>query len=67
MDIFWVHQKARGQNAGWYLFKKVQELAKARGVQRMLVGSKLHKDASWLFERLGYEPIETYYSTWLGD
>lgn len=67
MDIFWLHPKSRGQNAGWYLFKHVQRVAKERGVQRMLVGSKLHKDASWLFERLGYEPIETYYSTWLGD
>jgi hypothetical protein len=28
----------------------------------MFVGSKLHKDASWLFEKLGYTEVERYYS-----
>lgn len=67
MDIFYVHPDHRGGGAGMQLFKAVEAEAKRRGVQRMFVGSKLHKDASWLFHRLGYEPVETYYSTWLGD
>ena len=29
-------------------------------------GSKLHKDSSWLFEHLGFEKVEIYYSKWLG-
>lgn len=67
MDIFYVHPEHRGSAIGYSLFKSVEEEARNRGVQRMFVGSKLHKDASWLFKKLGYEPVETYYSTWLGD
>lgn len=67
MDIFYVHPDHRGDGAGVTLFKFVEKELKKRGVQRMFVGSKLHNDASWLFRKLGYEPVETYYSTWLGD
>jgi GNAT superfamily N-acetyltransferase len=67
LDIFWVRPEHRGKGAGVKLIKAVEAEAKRRGVQRMLVGSKLHKDASWLFERLGYTEIERYYSVWLED
>ena len=67
MDIFYVLPEHRGGGAGFQLFKYVEQQLKKRGVQRMFVGSKMHKDASWLFEKLGYVPVETYYSTWLGD
>lgn len=67
MDIFYVLPEYRGGGAGFQLFKFVEKELKNRGVQRMFVGSKMHKDASWLFEKLGYTPVETYYSTWLGD
>jgi GNAT superfamily N-acetyltransferase len=66
MDIFYVHPDYRHQGAGFRLFKTVEAEAKRRGAQRMFVGSKLHRDASWLFERLGYEEVERYYSAWLG-
>ncbi len=66
MDIFYVHPEYRGRGGGVRLFKTVEAEAKRRGVQRMFVGSKLHMDASWLFERLGYEECERYYSVWLG-
>lgn len=67
MDIFWVHPEHRGAGAGFLLFKTVEREIKRRGVQRMFVGSKLHKDASWLFEKLGYEEVERYFSVWIGD
>lgn len=67
MDIFYVMPEHRGDGAGFYLFKFVECELKKRGVQRFFVGSKMHKDASWLFERLGYTPVETYYSAWLGE
>ncbi len=66
MDIFWVAPEARGGGVGYHLFREVEREAKRRGVKRMFVGSKLHKDASWLFERLGYQEVERYYSQWLG-
>lgn len=67
MDIFYVLPDHRGSGTGFQLFKFVEQQLKKRGVQRMFVGSKMHKDASWLFEKLNYTPVETYYSTWLGD
>lgn len=67
MDIFYVYPDARGTGGGFILFKAVEKECKRRGVQRMFVGSKLHKDASWLFEKLGYDEVERYYSVWLGE
>lgn len=67
MDIFYVLPEHRGDGAGLQLFKFVEKELKNRGVQRLFVGSKMHKDASWLFEKLGYTPVETYYSSWLGE
>jgi GNAT superfamily N-acetyltransferase len=67
MDIFWVEPEHRGSGAGYHLFKFVEQESRQRGVQRIFVGSKLHKDASWLFEKLGYQEVERYYSAWLGD
>lgn len=67
MDIFYVWPQFRGRRAGFMLFAAVQKEATRRGALRMFAGSKLHKDASWLFEQLGYEEVERYYSKWLGD
>ena len=67
MDIFYVLPEHRGSGTGFQLFKFAVQQLKKRGVQRLFVGSKLHKDASWLFEKLNYTPVETYYSAWLGD
>jgi GNAT superfamily N-acetyltransferase len=66
MDIFFVHPEHRGRMGGIKLFKTVEAEARRRGVQRMFVGSKCHKDASFLFERLGYHEVERYYTAWLG-
>lgn len=66
MDIFYVHPDKRGR-CGLMLFRAVEAEAKRRGVQRWFVGSKCHADASWLFERLGFEKVEVYYSKWLGE
>lgn len=67
MDIFFVHPDYRDGTAGVKLFKAVEKEAKRQGVQRMFVGSKVHKDASRLFEALKYTKVETTYSLWLGD
>lgn len=67
MDIFYVHPDHRGNSTGAKLFKAVEAEARRRGVQRMFVGSKCHLDASWLFDRLGYERCEVTYTHWLGD
>lgn len=65
MDIFYVRPDKRGR-CGVKLFRAVETEAKRRGVQRMFMGSKCHKDAGWLFQRLDYEVVEHYYSKWIG-
>lgn len=76
MDIFWIHPDYRGEDSlskmeelfvGEELFKVAHAAAKMRGVQRIFVGSKLHKDASFLFEQLKYREVERYYSLWIGE
>lgn len=66
MDIFWTRHDVRGGTAGLRLFRAVEKEAKRRGVHRMVFGSKLHKDASRLFAAIGCEPIEMFYSKWIG-
>ena len=39
---------------------------KGRGVNRSFVGEKLHKPCGKLYRALGYEPVETTYSRWIG-
>lgn len=67
MDIFYVHPDHRGSNAGVKLFTFVENHLKMRGVDRWFVGSKNHKSTEWLFKKLGFEPVEAYYSKWLGE
>ena len=68
MDIFWLDPSVRGQAMpGVRLFKAVEKELRRRGVQRVYMGSKLHKDVGRLFERLGYRPIETWYSKMLTE
>ena len=67
MDIFWIAPEYRGRMGGVRLFRAVEAEPKRRGVKRMYVGSKLHKDSSRLFEALGYTPIEQWFAKTLGD
>lgn len=67
MDIFYVKPDERGASAGKVLFDFVEAELKRRGVQRIVVNSKNHFPAAWMFDRRGYEPIETIHSLWLGE
>jgi len=67
LDVFFIHPDHRKGSGGMRLFRTVEAEARRRGVQRIFVGSKLHKDASRLFEALDYEPVEVHFSKWIGD
>lgn len=76
MDIFWLHPEYRDGDSltqlesrmvAQGLFEHVEKEAKRRGVQRPFFGSKVHKDASYIFETMGMQPVEVYYSTWWGN
>lgn len=66
-DIYRVLPEYRGRHGGVRLFRVVEQHLKTQGVHRWFVGSKLHKDAGRLFVALGFDPVETYYSKWIGD
>jgi len=76
MDIFWLHPDIRDGDsltgverdmACELLFECVKREAVRRGVQRVFYGSKVHKDASAMFERMGMVEVERYYSAWWGE
>jgi len=69
MDIFYLDPARRNGNPrpAIKMFRCVEKEARRRGVKRWFVGSKAHKDASVLFEYLGFEKVEVYYSKWLGE
>lgn len=67
MDIFWTCHAIRGGTAPLRLFRAVEKEARRRGVDRIFYGSKLHRDASRLFAAMRMEPVETYYTKWIGD
>lgn len=67
MDVFWIAPEYRGRMGGVRLFKAVEAELKRRGVKRLYVGSKLHRDSSRLFQAMGYTPVEQWFSKWLGE
>ena len=81
MDIFWLHPQYRSEDSleeleadmvAEQLFDSVFEEAKRRGVNRVFLGSKWHKDASGFYERyaslkgISLVKADVYYSAWLG-
>lgn len=67
MDIFYIHPEHRGSSFGFKLFTFVEQELRRRNVDRWFVGSKVHLDASWLFEKLGFDRVEVVYSKYMGD
>jgi len=67
MDIFWLAPEVRGRMGGVRLFRAVEKELQRRGVKRIYAGSKLHKDVSVLFQKLGYMPVERWFSKWIGN
>jgi GNAT superfamily N-acetyltransferase len=75
MDIFWLHPDYRAHDSlsaleqhmlATQLFEAVLAESDRRGVQRVFFGSKVHADASRVFEELGLVEVERYYSAWRG-
>lgn len=65
MDIYWLDPAVRGRWGGVRMFRVHERELIRRGVKRVYVGSKLHRDSGRLFKRLGYRPVETWHSKML--
>ena len=65
MDIYYILPEKRGGTKALRLFRCVLNEMNRRGVRRVFMGSKLHKDTGRLFEALDMQPVETYYSRML--
>lgn len=66
-DIFYVCPEYRKQGGGMLLFQAVEKELRRRKVQRWFMGSKKHKESTFLFEKIGAELCETTHTKWLGD
>lgn len=60
-DGFYVSPAERGQNIGFNMFRKVEEICRSKGVKLLFVGYRIDMDASFLFDKLGYKEVERYY------
>ena len=70
-DIFWLDPAYRQGLTGFRMLRIMEKTLKETGVKLINVNVKLHFEASRgtigrLFERLGYRPIETIYSKYIG-
>ena len=61
-DIFYLCPAYRVGMVGYKMLKFFRDEAKARGVQKIYMGTKLAHDIGPLLLRLGFNPIERLYS-----
>jgi len=61
-DLYYLSARHRRGLTGYKLFQYVESTLKARGVQKMFAGTKMHLDMGRLFERLGWRETERLYT-----
>ena len=72
VDMYWLDPGYRVGLIGYRLFVENEKFLKLAGVQKVVVGEKLHfhndheRKVNVLFKRLGYVPEDLYYGKWIG-
>lgn len=66
-DLYYLAPAHRRGLNGVNLFKAAEVALRKRGVDRMFTGTKLSKDATLIFERLGWMETERLFVKWIGD
>jgi len=61
-DIFFLRKDKRKGTVGIKLLKFMEQSLKARGIQKIYMGTKTHIDISVILEHLGYKHIEKIYT-----
>ena len=65
-DLYFVSKEYRKGRVGIRLFQYAEKVLKERGVQRIVMHTKVHLDNSKLFEYLGYKMTDKVFSKMLG-
>ena len=65
-DIYFVKKEYRKGRVGIRLFQYAEQVLKERGVNRIILSTKVHLDNSRLFEYLGYKHTDKTFSKMLG-
>ena len=66
-DIYFVKKEYRKGRVGIKLFQYAEQVLKERGVQRIVMHTKVHLDNSRLFEYLGYKQTDKVFTKMLGN
>lgn len=61
-DIYWLAPAHRGHWHGIRMMRAVERSLRARGVRKAFSGTKLWLDASAMFKRLGWRPVENLFT-----
>ena len=64
-DLYFIEPEYRKGMTGIKLFKKAEEVLKAKGVQRIIMSCKTNLDHTKIFERLGYRFFEKHFDKFL--
>lgn len=67
VDVYFLHKDFRCGMTGVKLLKFAETSLKARGVKKIITSTKLSLDMTPLYTRLGYKPVETVLTKWIGD
>lgn len=66
-DLYYLAPAHRRGMNGVRLFQAAEVALRKRGVERMFTGTKLSKDATRIFERLGWIETERLFVKWIGE
>ncbi|MBM9403430.1 GNAT family N-acetyltransferase [Gluconacetobacter azotocaptans] len=72
-DLYYVRPADRRWTAGLRLFREAERTLAARGVRRLITGTKIHAapcgrllDVGRIFQRLGWVEMERQFGKWIG-
>lgn len=68
MDIIYVHPSVRCRFGSLRLIRTMKRELQRRGVDRWFVGEKIGRSSGLgrIYELVGFRPVETFYSMWIG-
>lgn len=66
-DIYFIRKDYRKGRIGIKLFQYAEQVLKERGIQRIVMHTKVHLDNSRLFEYLGYKQTDKVFTKILGE